>query len=219
MRCPPIHPAVLPSHGDLVTPKQRVNALRRARAHLARTKISGRDFAEHGVGSEWKLALVHLANLERDLLKDIAPKVPALGPVWKGGKSVLLHDLTHATSGIPLYPAFDDAFVQGRSIIAPEDMEVTRSSSSRPGEAFYATGKSKIRYWFGHLDRTHQPGRKFRKGEFVGHVAPNSIGGGPHVHVGVNVELLLGQGRELAHHTNYTHGAPTVGAQLRKELA
>jgi hypothetical protein len=144
--------------------------------------------------------------------------VPDLGPVWKGGKSVLDHDLTHATGGIKYFPAFDDAFVQGREIVAPEDIEVYQESSSRPGLAFYAKGKSRIRYWFGHLDRTHKAGTRFEKGETVGRVAANSIGGGPHVHVGVNVELLFGPGKQLAHHTNYTHGAPTVGAQLEKAL-
>lgn len=145
-------------------------------------------------------------------------EVPDLGPVWAGGKSVLDHDLTHATSGIPLYPAFDDAFVEGREIIAPEEMEVTRTSSSRPGLAFYAEGDSRIQYWFGHLDRMHPAGRTFERGELVGKVAANAIGGGPHVHVGINVELLLGKGKELIHHTNYTHGAATVRAQLEKAL-
>lgn len=143
-----------------------------------------------------------------------AKPLPDLGPVWKGGKSVLDQDLTHATGGLSLYPAFDDAFSEGRDIIAPEDLEVFRSSSSRPGLAFYAAGKSKIRYWFGHLDRTHPPGKKFKKGQVVGRTCHNDIGGGPHVHVGVNVELLCGTGKQLAHHTNYTHGAPTVRAQL-----
>lgn len=145
--------------------------------------------------------------------------VPDLGPVFAGGASVLDHDLTHETDGLPLYPAFDDAFREGTAILAPEALEVTRSSSSRPGLAFYATGASKIRYWFGHLDRTHSPGERFPKGDLVGRVAPNSIGGGPHVHVGVNVELLFGAGRELEHHSNYTHGAPTIGAQLRRHFA
>lgn len=146
------------------------------------------------------------------------PVVPKLGPIRSGGKSILLQDLTHETDGIPLYPAFDDAFYQGTLIIAPEDMTVSRPSSSRPGQAFYATGVSTIRYWFGHLDRTHAAGVRFAKGDVVGRVAPNHIGGGPHCHVGLNVELLLGEGRQLAHHNNYTHGAPTVGAQLAAAL-
>jgi len=146
------------------------------------------------------------------------PVVPNLGPVIAGGKSVLAHDLTHATDGIPYYPAFDDAFYQGAVIIAPEDLLVTRPSSSRPGQAFYATGTSTIRYWFAHLDRTHPAGVRFRKGQMVGRVAPNYIGGGPHVHVGVSVEGLWGPGRQLIHKTSYQHGAPTVGAQLSSTL-
>lgn len=153
-------------------------------------------------------------------------RVPDLGPVVAGGQTILEHDLTHATGGISLYPAFDDAFVQGREIIAPEDIEVTVNprtgahfSSASPGEAFYAKGASGFRYWFGHLDRNHPPGTRFMKGTFVGRVAPNSVGGGPHVHVGVNVEDLLGVGKELTHHTNYTHGAVPVGEQLKKALA
>ena len=144
--------------------------------------------------------------------------VPALGPVWRGGKSLLLHDLTHATSSVPLYPALDDGFVAGREIIAPEDLIVTKASSSRPGAAFYADGASGLRYWFGHLVSSPAVGRRFRKGDVVGVVLDHSIGGGPHVHVGINVEELLGAGRELEHRTDYRHGAPLVGDQLRKAL-
>jgi hypothetical protein len=187
-----------------MTDAKRLALVRKARRHLKRTK---QGYTQEG--SEWKAALAALDQLERDLKPAVA-----LGPVWVGGKSLLAQDLTHATSGIELYPAFDDAFNQGLVIVAPEDLVVTRASSSRPGLAFYATGKSKLRYWFGHLDRTHQAGAKFKKGDAVGKVAANTIGGGPHVHVGVNVELLLGAGKQLKHHTNYTHGAPTIGAQL-----
>ena len=79
--------------------------------------------------------------------------------------SVLAHDLTHATDGIPLYPAFDDAFHQGEIIIAPESLRVCKHlTSSNPGHAIYACGGSKIGYWFGHLDRAHALGKRFRKG-------------------------------------------------------
>lgn len=155
------------------------------------------------------------------LLADYAKahRMPALGPVFAGGRSVLDHDLTHATSGIPLFPAFDDAFREGTEIIAPEPLTVSlRMTSSNPGRAFFADGASGLRYWFGHLDRDHPLGRRFAKGDLVGRVAPNSIGGGPHVHVGINVERLLGRGRQLQHRTDYRHGSPTVGAQLRKAL-
>jgi hypothetical protein len=197
-----------------VTDKQRATLVRSAVADLRKTR---EGYVTHPDGPNWRRAMGKLERLHDDL----APKPSAtlaLGPVWNGGKSVLLHDLTHATSGIPLYPAFDDAFQQGRDIVAPEDLEVTRASSSRPGDAFYATGASKLRWWFGHLAVAPTVGRRFKRGDVVGKVAPNTIGGGPHVHVGINVELLLGNGKELEHHTNYTHGAPTVGAQLAKAL-
>ena len=201
-----------------MTDKQRLALLREAVDHLESTKQGHVQWAADGrTGPHWKEAMRELKALEKSL---IPVAVPQLGPVWVGGPSVLRHDLTHLTSGIPLYPAFDDAFVQGRAIIAPENLEVIApSTSSNPGEAFYARGRSRIRYWFGHLDRSPSIGAKFAKGVMVGRVAPNSIGGGPHVHVGVNVELLFGQGKQLLHHTNYTHGAPTIGEQLRKLLA
>lgn len=153
-------------------------------------------------------------KLINDEWQAMQPHVPALGPVYRGGISILQHDLTHSTDGIPLYPAYDDAFVLGRQIIAPENIYVTRASSSVPGDAFYATGDSGIKYWFGHLYYAPSVGRRFKKGEVFGKVGPNHIGS-PHCHVGINVEQLWGRGTQLLHHTDYTHGAPLVGAQLK----
>jgi hypothetical protein len=196
-----------------VTEKQRLALLRKA---LRELKLTSQGYVQNPIGGHWKEALAALGKLERDFEPSA---VPDLGPLWVGGKSVLLHDLTHATSGIPLYPAFDDAFNQGRVIVAPESIEVILPrTSSNPGRAFYAKGRSKIRYWFGHLDRDHPIGTKFQKGDAVGRVAPNTVGGGPHVHCGINVELLLGAGKQLLHHTNYSHGAPLIGVQLGKAL-
>ena len=171
-------------------------------------------FRQETLDSLWR-SFDRYGRLRYRLARPPSPP-PVIGPVFAGGQSVLAHDLTHETSGLPLYPAFDDAFREGTPIIAPEPLRVTNSSSSRPGLAFYATGASKIRYWFGHLDRTHSPGTRFARGDLVGHVAHNAIGGGPHVHVGVNVEGLLGAGRELIHHSDYSHGAPTIGEQLAR---
>jgi hypothetical protein len=140
--------------------------------------------------------------------------LPDLGPMWKGGVCVLDQDLTHATSGIDLYPAFDDAFVAGREIIAPEKITVTQASSSNPGDAFYAEGVSGLAYWVGHLVVAPGVGRSFSKGAVLGSVLETDIGGGSHCHVGVNIERLRGDGEELIHHTDYTHGAPTIGEQL-----
>lgn len=139
---------------------------------------------------------------------------PDLGPTHRGGESVLMQDLTHATSRIPLYPAFDDAFDEGVVIIAPEDLTITKESSSMPGDACYAEGKSGIQWWFGHLVQAPGVGTKLKKGAKIGFTCPNSFGGGPHVHVAVNVEKLWGAGKQLTHKTTYQHGAPLIGEQL-----
>ena len=164
----------------------------------------------------WKALLPHLSAAAKALLPQVPakPKIPNLGPIVKGGRSVLDHDLTHATDGIPLYPAYDDAFGQGVTVIAPEALTVTHQSSSRPGEAFYATGASGLKYWLAHLTASPAVGTKFRKGQPVGKTCANRVGGGPHCHVGVNVERLWGKGKQFAHHTDYTSGAPTIRQQL-----
>jgi len=141
-------------------------------------------------------------------------KVPDLGPVRSGGKKLTAQDLTHSTSGLSLYPALDDCFGEGVTVIAPEDIEITKDSSANPGDACYAKGKSGLQYWFGHLASAPAVGKKIAKGAKVGVTAHNEVGGGPHVHVGVNVEKLWGSGKQLTHHTNYTHGAPLIGEQL-----
>jgi len=151
-----------------------------------------------------------------DLYKKYVPPagLPDLGYIVKGSKSVLDQDLTHDTSGLLYYPAFDDGFAQGVSVYAPEDITVTQQSSANPGDAFYATGKSKLKYWFGHLDRSPANGAKFAKGAFLAKTCANNVGGGPHVHLGVNVEGLWGTGKQLYHSTNYTHNGYTIGEQL-----
>jgi hypothetical protein len=145
------------------------------------------------------------------------PAVPDLGPIYQGGKSILLHDLTHETAGVPGFPALDDGWVAGRVVIAPENLKVTEQSGSAGGDAFFARGASTIEYWIGHLVYAPPTGRTFSKGAQVGVIAniPWSQGG-PHVHCGVNARPLIGH--ELVHHTNYTHGAPTIGAQLKLAL-
>jgi hypothetical protein len=144
-----------------------------------------------------------------------ARKVPDLGPIYRGGRSLLLQDLTHETDGIDGFPAFDDGWRAGRVVIAPERLTVTVQSGSQGGDAFFARGDSKIEYWIGHLTRSPANGTVFAKGATMSQIAaiPASQGG-PHVHTGINAKPLCGF--ELLHHTNYTHGAPTVGEQLRK---
>lgn len=201
-----------------MTDKQLLNALLRAERHLKNTEQGYKSFAEDGKGSEWKAGLAALDLVQAELRKRLAADklvVPQLGPVFRGGKSVLDHDLTHMTSGLG-WPAFDDAFREGVEIIAPEDLVVTKASSSRPGDAFYARGASKIEWWFGHLRVAPSVGRKFKKGDVMGVVGANNIGGGPHVHVALDARPLIG--KHLESHTNYTHGAPLIGVQLRRAL-
>lgn len=171
----------------------------------------------------------------RDLiLKDYVQmnqtKVPDLGPLWNGGKSVLEQAPTHKTSGLlvdegglTLWPAYDDAFKAGTTIIAPEPLVVTRQSSSNPGDAFYADGDSEIEHWFGHLVSAPADGKRFVKGEKIGVVLDHNIGGGPHVHHALNIERLFGKGEQLewgadGDGPDYTHGSPTIREQLGRRL-
>jgi hypothetical protein len=135
-----------------------------------------------------------------------------LGPMESGGKGVRAQDLTHATSGIPLYPAFDDVWYTGRDVLAPEALAVTRTGGASHGVAFYADGDSGLRWWFGHLNVAPAVGRRFARGAVIGSVAYDARA--PHVHVGINVERLWGGGKQMTHRSDYTHGAPLVGAQL-----
>ena len=118
--------------------------------------------AESPHEGQWALD-EYAQRLIRD--ESILAVVPNLGPVHSAGQSLLQQDLTHATSGIPLYPAFDDAFRTGCVIIAPEQITITKASSSNPGDACYAEGKSKLRYWFGHLAEAPAVGNEDRQGQ------------------------------------------------------
>ena len=198
--------------------KQRLALLNKSVRHLHNTE---KGYKDKPLGSEWRLAMAGLEKLADDLRPDPPAKIPQLGPLFNGGKSILDHSLTHKTGGIDYYPAFDTAFVEGEQILAVEDMIVRRASSSRPGLAFYCLGDSKIAYWYGHLDRTHSAGKRFKKGEVVGRVCANSIGGGPHVHLGVNIENIAGRKKQLLYGKtgrgpDYTWGSPTIRVQLRK---
>jgi hypothetical protein len=202
-----------------MTDRQRAQLLATARRHLARTTQGHVQYAKTGKGSEWKAALAALDRLEADL----APKtkVPNLGPVVSGGVALLLQDLTHPTGGLDGYPALDDGFGHpGLAVIAPEPLEVTRQSSARRrdgtanGKAFYATGASGLRYWFGHVDAAPPVGAKFKKGAKLAAISADHEA--PHLHVGINAKNLIG--RELAHHDNYTHGAEKIGLQLKRAL-
>ncbi len=204
---------------------QRLELLRSLKRDAMATKQGFVDWDENRVGTHWRDWLRKMQRLETDLLPD---PLPALGPIIRGGRSVLNVSLTHATEGIDRYPAWDDGWVVGRAVIAPEPLTVISPyTSSRPGAAFYARGASQLRYWFGHLTSSPRVGRKFAKGEQIGVICPQYRPDGSanhHVHTGINVELLLGSGRQLrygstGHGPDYTTGSPTVGAQLRAALS
>jgi hypothetical protein len=205
-----------------VTKKQQYTLLRKARTHLHNTRQGYLDWEQDKVGSEWKAAEAALAKLERDLKPEPAA---ALGPVSPGGASVLTQDLTHLTGGLDDYPAFDGVFDAGGAVIAPEALTVTRQSSARRrdgrpnGKAFYATGASKLKYWFGHVDAAPAVNARFRKGQVMCKVSSNHEA--PHLHVGIDAKALTGK-RLLYGRTgngpDYTRGSPTVGAQLARAL-
>ena len=150
------------------------------------------------------------------------PAVPKLGPIVRGGKSLLDVSLTHNTDGVPGYPAFDDGWLYGREVIAPEALVVTGQSGAQGGDAFYAQGASKLRYWIGHVDRAPYTGKKFRQGERMATIAyllPHE--GGPHVHCGIDARALTGTTLlygQTGRGPDYTYGSPTVGEQLRKAV-
>jgi len=155
----------------------------------------------------------------------IIPKptpVPNLGALYNGGASVLNHQLTHNTDGIPYFPAYDDGWISGRSVLAVEDMVVdTTYTSSSPGSAFYSTGRSKLRYWYGHLNYAPALNKRFSKGQQVGTICyqPN---GKSHVHMGINARNLIGHDLLYGAHgdgPDYTYGSPTVGTQLKEALS
>lgn len=163
--------------------------------------------------------------------------LPDLGPFVEGEPSVLDHDLTHATGGFPTathrtkYPAFDGGFGAGKKIIAPEPLRVYRASSARRrdgrpnGKAFYARGVSGIEYWVGHTTDVPPISLRARltrgragpltpKGAFLTTVSANHEV--PHGHFGIDASGLIGF--ELAHRTDYRHGAPTVREQFERAL-
>ena len=148
-------------------------------------------------------------------------RVPKLGPVLRGGRCILDQDLTHPTSGLKGYPAFDDGFGRaGASVIAPEALEVTKIGSTvrrngkTNGKSVHALGASGIKYWFGHLEQVPKAGDVLGKGAKIGVISPNHEV--PHVHVGIDARALIGH--ELVHKLTYAHGAPSVGLQLKAHV-
>jgi hypothetical protein len=167
-------------------------------------------------GGHWKKVMAGLAKLEREFLPS---PVPALGPIRRGGKSLLAYQLTHNTDNIPYYPAVDDNWGTGAISIAPENLTIISPyTSANPGAAFYAKGVSGIRYWVGHCTRSPRIGTKFVKGQELARTV--SQAGAEHQHWGINVELLIGARKQLLYGANgngpdYTVGAPAIGVQLK----
>jgi len=174
----------------------------------------------------WRAAMKLIDGVEAQLHQ---PPVPNLGPVVRGDKSVLLWAPTHNTDGVKRrtgsdYPAFDSAFGEvGAVVVAPERLKVTRQSSAQGADAFYATGVSGLRYWFGHIVSSPATGTWVDKGQRISVVARIAAAdGGPHLHLGIDARNVIG--RELRWGRNgrgpdYTFGSPTIGKQLAAALA
>jgi hypothetical protein len=171
--------------------------------------------AEGRTGGHWKRVMAGLHKLEQEFLPS---PVPALGPIRRGGKSLLAYQLTHNTDGIPLFPAVDDNWGAGAISVAPESMTIIAPyTSASPGAAFYARGASGIVYWVGHVTRSPRIGTRFARGQELARTVAQS--GAEHQHWGINVEALIGKGRQLRYGANgngpdYTVGAPAIGVQL-----
>ena len=198
-----------------LSPSQRLAAVRLAQKELKLT--TGYD----PKGGHWKKAMAQLKRLESDVLPPPLPKVPQLGPVVKGGRAILLEDPTHNTDGIPHYSAFDTGFgMAGLAVIAPEALTITDdTSSAQGGDAFYAKGASGLLYWFGHITNVPKQGTKFRKGQQLTTIA-NQVNT-DHVHLGIDARPLIK--KDLLYGKNgtgpdYTHGSPSIGAQLLKGM-
>lgn len=205
-----------------MTDKQRLALLVKAKAELKQTT---KGYVKAPTGIHWRKAFASLDKVMKDLGTPVTP-VPALGPIVKGGTSILLQDLTHITDGLTaggsVWPAFDDAIGHpGTIVIAPEAGKVTGHGHARRRDGNpnglsinIFVGASGIEYWIGHLENLAPIGASLKKGGKLGTISPNHEA--PHVHCGMNAIPLIG--KDLDHHTNYTHGASKVGVQLKKAL-
>lgn len=194
-----------------MTDRQRLVLLRDAVRELKLTGQGYHQWSKDRQGGHWSRALAVLGRLELDLM----PGLGNLGPIIKGGKSILLHDCTHITDGLG-WPAFDDAptFTKadaGHPVLAPENCQVyDNTSSAQGGDAFYVVGDSGLKYWVGHITTVPALNKRFTKGEKMTGISGEHPR--PHVHLGIDARPLLGH--HLVSKTNYTHGAPKIGVQL-----
>jgi murein DD-endopeptidase MepM/ murein hydrolase activator NlpD len=213
--------------------KERLKLLREALTRLERTgrgyKQAIKDINRHG---NWKASIQVLHALADELTPQPAPtsptaKMPDLGPVFPGGKSLLDECPTHDTSRLSGYPGFDTNFRAGSSVIAPEGGMVTRhSGSDRSGFSVYMTGDSGLKYYFQHMNPDGRaPRGRIEKGEKIGTVGSAKRFPGmrvDHNHVGVNCEAFLGKGKELLWggapvkpRKRYGIGSATIRKQLK----
>lgn len=201
-----------------MTDKQRLATVRSARRHLHAAT------GYNPTGPHYAAVDEALDALEADFKPPKRRAWELVGPIQPGPfVSLIDMSLTHATSGIPLFPAVDTAWGGGGGVmvIAPESCIVdTKDTSSSPGEAVYLTGASKLRYWVAHIDRDWPLGHRFARGEVIGRTLPIP-GSSDHAHIGVNAEALIGTGKQLKYGRNgngpdYTTGAPTIRTQLRR---
>lgn len=174
----------------------------------------------------WKKAMALIDKVEAHLSP---PPVPNLGPLKNGGKSLLLHVLTHDTDGFDgVWPALDDTNVRvGQSVIAPESCRVIDHTGSDGGVGFKVRGASGIIHLALHQASRPPLGAVFLKGEKLSSVArirPDQ--GGPHIHWALDTRPLVGQWllyggqrRPTDVPRDYTYGSPTIGVQLAKLLA
>lgn len=203
-----------------MTDPERRRLLREAISHLRKTTKGWLD-EPVGKGTEWTQAMAMLRELERDLMP---PAWANIGPLTKPGISVLDMSLTHKTSGIPLFPAVDFAWGPHIPIYAPEGVVIdTKDTSANPGNAVYMTGRSKLRYWLGHIDRDHPIGKRFAKGALLARTIDQPPNATDHGHLGVNAEAYLGKGKQLKYGRtglgpDYTTGSPTIRKQLEALL-
>ena len=196
---------------QVLSDKQVQTLIKSALADLRKTE---KGYQDKPIGPNWVLAEGKLKKAYAGLeLKKV--RVPQLGPILKGGKSVLKHDCTHYTDGIG-WPAFDDMADPGHAVIAPENMVIyDNTSGAQGGDAFYCRGASGMLYWVGHISRVPSQGKFFKKGEVMTYVSGQHSH--PHVHLAINSVPLIGH--HLISKTDYSHGAPLIGVQLYKWLS
>lgn len=206
-----------------MTDREMLTKLQRAEQILKNT--------EHGYTPDarrWKEAMKLLDEVEAALERPPTPPVPALGPVKPGGKTILLHQLTHNTDGFPgVWPAFDDTIVSvGTKVLAPEACKVIDHTGSDGGVGFKVRGASKIVHLFLHCASRPAIGTTFVKGKPMSSVAKvRADQGGPHIHYAIDTRPLIGkwllyggQQKPTDVPRDYTFGSPTVGVQLHKAL-